>query len=419
MRGGCRDARRRRAAGPLLLAALLLAPSAGAAPTQSGDPQKQLQELQRELEKGQGRKGELDARAEELERELADIRGRLVAAADEARAQDEALARVEEAEAALMRDEGERLARIDADRAALTELLGALQRLSRLPPEALIAKPEPPSETLKSALLLRAAIPELKARADALSAQLAGLAEVRSGLAARRQEALAARAELERRQAELKTLAERREALSRATEAERQKVAANLGQLAARAEDLKGLLDRLEAEKKAAAEREKAAEAARRAKAEADRQAQAREKVAALGKAPGKKDLGGMVMPVRGQVAVRYGEPDKLGATSRGVTFAVRKGAPVVAPFDGSVMFAGPFKGYGLILIVEHANGYHSLIAGLGRIDTEVGQQVLTGEPVGAMASDGEPSLYFELRRGGQPINPLRGLTATDGKGQG
>jgi murein hydrolase activator len=84
-------------------------------------------------------------------------------------------------------------------------------------------------------------------------------------------------------------------------------------------------------------------------------------------------------------------------------------------------MFAGPFRGYGLILIVEHPNGYHSLIAGLGRIDTAVGQHVLAGEPVGVMGSptDGNPELYFELRRNGQPINPQRGMSASDGKGQG
>jgi septal ring factor EnvC (AmiA/AmiB activator) len=84
-------------------------------------------------------------------------------------------------------------------------------------------------------------------------------------------------------------------------------------------------------------------------------------------------------------------------------------------------MFAGPFRGYGLILIVEHPNGYHSLIAGLGRIDTKVGQRVLAGEPLGVMGTppDGNPDLYFELRRNGQPINPQRGLPASDGKGQG
>ncbi|WP_245986647.1 murein hydrolase activator EnvC family protein [Azospirillum thermophilum] len=90
-----------------------------------------------------------------------------------------------------------------------------------------------------------------------------------------------------------------------------------------------------------------------------------------------------------------------------------------MAPQAGSIMFAGPFKGYGQILIVEHGNGYHSLIAGLGRIDTAVGKRVAAGEPVGLMPADGSPDLYFELRRNGQPINPQRGFGAPEGKGQG
>ena len=91
----------------------------------------------------------------------------------------------------------------------------------------------------------------------------------------------------------------------------------------------------------------------------------------------------------------------------------------MVAPRGGTIVFAGPFKGYGLILIVEHGNGYHSLIAGLGRIDTAVGRKVAGGEPLAVMPPDGNPDLYFELRRNGQPINPQRGFGAPEGKGQG
>ncbi|HSK38939.1 MAG TPA: peptidoglycan DD-metalloendopeptidase family protein, partial [Arenibaculum sp.] len=127
------------------------------------------------------------------------------------------------------------------------------------------------------------------------------------------------------------------------------------------------------------------------------------------------------LLPATGKVILRYGEADEFGNASRGLTIATRPGAAVISPFDGSIMFAGPFKGYGQILIVEHADGYHSLIAGLGRIDTRVGQQVLAGEPIGAMATrgDGTPDLYFELRRKGQPINPQRGISASNGRGQG
>jgi septal ring factor EnvC (AmiA/AmiB activator) len=125
-----------------------------------------------------------------------------------------------------------------------------------------------------------------------------------------------------------------------------------------------------------------------------------------------------MVLPAGGGIVTRYGEQDRYGVTSRGLTLKGRAGGDVVAPLDGEVMFAGPFKGYGLILILEHPGGYHSLLAGLGRVDGQVGQRVLAGEPVGVMASGAAPTLYFELRRAGQPINPMRGVSPSDGKGQ-
>jgi murein hydrolase activator len=90
----------------------------------------------------------------------------------------------------------------------------------------------------------------------------------------------------------------------------------------------------------------------------------------------------------------------------------------VVAPDSGRVLFSGPFRGYGLILIIEHTGGYHSLLAGLGRIDATVGRTVEAGEPVGTMGHDPDrnPSLYFELRRSGQPTNPQPWLIAQGGK---
>ena len=119
------------------------------------------------------------------------------------------------------------------------------------------------------------------------------------------------------------------------------------------------------------------------------------------------------------------------GVTRDGVWFETRPGAQVVAPYDGKIVYAGPFRGYGRILIIEHGGRYHSLLAGLERIDTVVGQWVLAGEPVGVMAGATEageqgtpsagrtPKLYVELRRTGQPINPLPWLAQTGDKVRG
>jgi len=128
-----------------------------------------------------------------------------------------------------------------------------------------------------------------------------------------------------------------------------------------------------------------------------------------------------LVAPVAGPVVQRFGHTDDQGIVSRGQTYEPARGARVSAPAAGSVMFAGPLGGLGLILIVEHAGGYHSLVAGLVRIDVRVGQRVTQGQAVGQMEQRGEgrPRLYFEFRQAGQPVDPQRGLPASDGRGQG
>ena len=93
----------------------------------------------------------------------------------------------------------------------------------------------------------------------------------------------------------------------------------------------------------------------------------------------------------------------------RRLEIEARPGAQVIAPFGGAVVFADKFRGYGRLLIIDHGEGYHSLLAGFARIDVRVGQKVVAGEPVGAMKRSRKinPVLYVELRRKGQPINPL------------
>ena len=129
-----------------------------------------------------------------------------------------------------------------------------------------------------------------------------------------------------------------------------------------------------------------------------------------------------LTVPVRGEVVRLYGqEGDLPGATSKGISIRSRAGAQVVAPFDGKIAYAGPFRGYGLILIIDHGERYHTILAGFDRIDAVVGQWVLAGEPVAQMGDPAgrNPELYLELRRTGQAINPLPWLATNDDKVRG
>ena len=110
-------------------------------------------------------------------------------------------------------------------------------------------------------------------------------------------------------------------------------------------------------------------------------------------------------------IKTRYNEEDDFGAKSKGVSIEGYGGALIVAPMGGVIRFAGYFKNYGNMLIIEHKNGYHSLVAGLEKIDTVVDQSVVAGEPLGHLyqsKSGNPPTLYFELRHKGKAIDPAR-----------
>ena len=110
-------------------------------------------------------------------------------------------------------------------------------------------------------------------------------------------------------------------------------------------------------------------------------------------------------------IKTRYNEEDDFGAKSKGVSIEGYGGALIVAPMGGVIRFAGYFKNYGNMLIIEHKNGYHSLVAGLENIDTVVGQAVNAGEPLGVLhksSSGQKPVLYYELRQNGKPVNPTK-----------
>jgi septal ring factor EnvC (AmiA/AmiB activator) len=114
------------------------------------------------------------------------------------------------------------------------------------------------------------------------------------------------------------------------------------------------------------------------------------------------------LLPVTGRTIAGFGSPQGAG-TSQGVTLAPRGGAQVVAPAAGRVAFAGPYRGYGRIVIIEHAGGWTSLVTGLARADVSVGEQLVSGAPLG-VAGPANPSITLELRRSGEPVNPLRYL---------
>ena len=106
------------------------------------------------------------------------------------------------------------------------------------------------------------------------------------------------------------------------------------------------------------------------------------------------------------------GEVNDGGVRSRGLTLVTQAGAQAVAPTAGRIAFAGPYRGYGQILIIDHGQGWTTLITGLHRVTAQVGETVRQGDPVGLTAAQGRPTVTIELRRNGRPVDivPLVGL---------
>ncbi|HTQ34188.1 MAG TPA: peptidoglycan DD-metalloendopeptidase family protein [Stellaceae bacterium] len=296
-------------------------------------------------------------------------------------------------------------------------LLGALERLARAPPEALALAREGPVDRQRSAILIGAAVPALAAQALQLSGQLAALTAAQRQVETRRQDVDDARAALAKSREQLAQLVTRRNALiAQLLHDDNKTVPAD--PIGDQATDLVDLIKKADA-----------------ATEQRDKDLLVRLRVlygaAVKGSTPPDptkpKNLRAldaprldMIWPVAGELTHRFGEADRYGRPSQGLSLQAAPGALVVAPFDGRVDYVGPFRGYGLILIIRHGGGYHSLLAGLGHVDVTTGQWLLAGEPVGSLAEADENSagatLYFELRREERPVDPQSRLASRDQK---
>ncbi len=383
-------------------------------------PSKRLQGVERAIQENQAARSRLDRKAAGLAKESERIRRELVKSAATIQSREAQISRLESRLAHLEGEEAETVAWLARSRDYASSVLMSLQRLARHPVAAIVAHPMSPADTVRGGILLRAAVGEIERRVDTLQRQLEQLAALRSDVFERRRELSAARDALEAERDELDAALAAKTDLQRQVSAKSRETAARVKRLSSEAGDLRELVARLETEA--------------RMEAKAREEAQARLRVSTPKGAPVvlvptadtdvlpiTKARGRLPFPVVGQVVARYGLPTESGLTSKGVSIETRTGAQVIAPYDGRVVFAGPFRGYGQVLITDHGEGYHTLLAGLSQIDTIVGQLVFGGEPVGVMrqSESGKPRLYLELRRNNRPVDPLPWLTKEEVKVSG
>ncbi|MCV3238961.1 murein hydrolase activator EnvC family protein [Mesorhizobium sp. ZC-5] len=310
---------------------------------------------------------------------------------------------------------------LKARRDVLAEVLGALQRMGLNPPPALLVKPEDALSSVRSAILLGAVVPELRSETEILLADLNELNRVTASIEAERQRLAATVGEQIAEKERLALLLTEKSRLQDESEAALASEQQKSEELASKAGSMKDLIASLEKEIIGARSAE---EKARRAEIERQRREAALsampvpESNRLVETAPFSRMRGKLALPVAGRVARRFGRDDSNGGVMLGDMVATQSGAIVTAPADGSVLYAGPFRSYGQLLILNAGDGYHVVLAGMGRISVTTGQSVLAGEPVGAMGEarvasasangigGAGPELYVEFRKDGKPVDP-------------
>ena len=390
-----------------------------------GARQEELEKIQAEQKRNADLAARLKAELDAIGEDRRKLNALVIGAAANIRAVEERIAGAETRLTALEGGEATVRRSLGSRRAVIAEVLAALQRVGRRPPPALMVSPEDALQSVRTAILLGAVLPDMKVEVDTLVADLAELVKVRSEIATEREVLGRDLAALSQERTRMTVLVQERQRKQSETEKALDAERARAVQLARQADNLKDLIGRIE--------QEIASSARAAARASADRPATDPKNTLAALQDPGrlspaiafasaKKSL---PLPLNGVRIREFGMPDGLCGTEKGLSVASRAGAQVTAPCDGWVVYAGPFRSYGQLLILNAGGGYHVLLAGMERISVDLGQFVLTGEPVAIMGGgpqsaaavatgSNQPILYIEFRKDGAPVDPSPWWAAND-----
>lgn len=360
-------------------------------------PQQRLDATQRQLSAAREHSSQLNQQATALDLELKGLRDKLIAATSAADSTTKDLDEIESNLDDLEGTAARRSVQLAAQRQQLSETLALLQRLALTPPAAQLLSPTSPLDRLRTDLQLKAILPEIEERRADLAATVADMRLLQQRLEEKRQRALATQRRLASQQQDLNGLMDERTRRLASTRAQNAQEEARATQLAGQAQNLRDLVDRMEADQR---------------QRESD-QANLPETASAL-RLTALPSGAARRLPVSAPSLVRFGQKDAFGTTSKGITLRPRPGSAAAAVAAGRIAFAGPFRGYGRVLILEHAGGFHTVLAGLDKVTVAVGQRVAAGEPLGTISSEPNPppELYFEVRHDGVPVDPLGSVAA-------
>jgi murein hydrolase activator len=397
----------------LIIASSLLVVMQSLAHAQSTDPAAELGQVEQSLKDSSDKQATLATDIEAATKAQAEISDKLIALAKTLDSQQSAVQTADDklkklgAESVIIRST------LAEKQDQLSELLAGLQRLEQNPPPALVVEPQNILQALRGAMMFGAVVPEMRDQALDLQNNLHRLEAIKTDTEDAKkiqEQALAALAasqsELIKLQAEKKALA-----MISAKDLEAEKLRA--ADLASKAKTLKQLLITLEEERKKA-------EAIKTAQAKA-LELEERKKREALMRPMMvfTQSKGRLDYPVQGTKLKQFGDDNGLGGTLDGLAIATSADSNVISPVDGRVEFAGPFRSYGQLLILNVGEGYLVLLAGMNQISAEIGQSIRAGEPLGQMGkgpssvaligsetNNAQPVLYIEFRKNNDPVDP-------------
>ena len=382
----------------------------------------ELKALEAKLSGNAEARAKLEKEVEALRADRAGLAKTLVETTARAQAAEGRVAALEQRLTLLQSSESAIRRSLDGRRGLIAEVLAALQRIGRRPPPAVLSRPDDILQAVRASILLGAVVPDLRQEIEILATDLTELVRLRDGISSERKALDGELAGLAQERVRLASLVEARKERE-ATAAKDIETERSAGaKLAAEARSMRDFVERMEKEISAA---NKAAGAAREAMETETREQ--RERMAALAfRDPARlapkiafADARGMLpWPAAGSRLRGFGADDGVGGTTRGISLETRANALVSAPSDGWVVYAGPFRSFGQLLILNAGGGYYMLLAGMQRIDVQLNQFVLAGEPVAMMgetseaaativgSGTGQPVLYIEFRKDGVSVDP-------------
>jgi septal ring factor EnvC (AmiA/AmiB activator) len=380
-----------------------------------------FEQHQKELENVQRQQEGLESETQTLSKESATLQSRLIEVAQRAQQSEKRLSKSETELEGLTRQETEIRVALEESRTTIAQMLGVMQRMGREPPPVMVTERNDALRMVRSAMILSSFFPGFKAEADRLATRLADLNSVIRKSRDERTRMAEAQADFSRLKAEIDgLLVQKREKLQKNWQKlEGLKVASTRHSRAVT--DLGDLLKRLDAE--VGKRSNLAAYEAELKKLGPVIEIKPDVKKAAFVQPgrmkpaiPFEKAKGLLPLPSQGKRTRSFGARDDTGGKSEGISIETRSEAQITAPSDGWVIYAGQFRSYGQLLIINAGGGYHILLAGLDQIYTNVGQFVLAGEPVAAMskvapqdansAQSRNPVLYIEFRKDARPFDP-------------